>query len=395
MASSVILGGARTPMGKLLGSLKDFPASRLGGLAIGAALERSGVRPEDVQYTIMGQAIGAGTGQNPARQAAVAAGIPMDVPAITINKVCLSGLDAIALADQLIRAGEFDLVVAGGQESMTQAPHLLPKARLGFKYGAAPMADSMELDGLYCAFDDVLMGSATDRYNARYGVTREEQDAFAAASHRKAAAAVSAGLLAEEIVPVSVPRRKGDPVLFAHDETVRPDTSVEVLGKLRPSFGSSGTITAGTSSPLSDGAAAVVVCSRRKAEELGLSWMAEIGAHGTVAGPDPSLHEQPSNAVRAALAKAGLSVSDLDLVEINEAFASVGVVSTAKLGVPEDIVNTEGGAIALGHPLGASGTRLVLHLSHALRRRGGGTGVAAMCGGGGQGSALLVHVPTP
>lgn len=232
------------------------------------------------------------------------------------------------------------------------------------------MADSMELDGLYCAFDDVLMGSATDRYNARYGVTREEQDAFAAASHRKAAAAVSAGLLAEEIVPVSVPRRKGDPVLFAHDETVRPDTSVEALGKLRPSFGSSGTITAGTSSPLSDGAAAVVVCSRRKAEELGLSWIAEIGAHGTVAGPDPSLHEQPSNAVRAALAKAGLSVSDLDLVEINEAFASVGVVSTAKLGVPEDIVNTEGGAIALGHPLGASGTRLVLHLSHALRRRG-------------------------
>ncbi|MEU0373552.1 acetyl-CoA C-acetyltransferase [Streptomyces sp. NPDC006283] len=395
MARSVILGGARTPMGKLLGSLKDFSAAQLGTVAIRAALERSGVRPDQVQYTIMGQVLTAGAGQNPARQAAVAAGIPMGVPALTVNKVCLSGLEAVALADQLIRAGEFDLVVAGGQESMTHAPHVLPRARAGIKYGETPLIDSMESDGLFCSFDDVVMGSATDRYNTRYGVTREEQDAFAAASHRKAAAAVDAGALASEIVPVSVPRRKGDPVLFEHDESLRPDTTAEILGKLRPSFSPSGTITAGTSSPLSDGAAAVVVCSRRKAEELGLDWIAEVGAHGNVAGPDASLHEQPANAIRAALAKEGIGVGDLDLVEINEAFASVGVVSAARLDLPQDIVNTDGGAIALGHPLGASGARLVLHLAHALGRRGGGTGVASMCGGGGQGSALVIHSPTP
>ncbi|MDQ0845606.1 acetyl-CoA C-acetyltransferase [Streptomyces sp. V1I6] len=395
MARSVILGGARTPMGKLLGSLKDFSAAQLGTVAIRAALERSGVRPDQVQYTIMGQVLTAGAGQNPARQAAVAAGIPMGVPALTVNKVCLSGLEAVALADQLIRAGEFDLVVAGGQESMTQAPHVLATARAGIKYGETPLADSMELDGLFCSFDDVVMGSATDRYNTRYGVTREEQDAFAAASHRKAAAAVDAGALASEIVPVSVPRRKGDPVLFEHDESLRPDTTAEILGKLRPSFSPSGTITAGTSSPLSDGAAAVVVCSRRKAEELGLDWIAEVGAHGNVAGPDPSLHEQPANAIRAALVKDGIGVGDLDLVEINEAFASVGVVSAARLELPDDIVNADGGAIALGHPLGASGARLVLHLAHALGRRGGGTAVASMCGGGGQGSALVIHSPTP
>ncbi|MFJ8076679.1 acetyl-CoA C-acetyltransferase [Streptomyces sp. NPDC096176] len=395
MARSVILGGARTPMGKLLGSLKDFSAAQLGAVAIRAALERSGVRPDQVQYTIMGQVITAGAGQNPARQAAVSAGIPMGVPALTVNKVCLSGLEAVALADQLIRAGEFDLVVAGGQESMTQAPHVLPKARAGIKYGETPLADSMELDGLFCSFDDVVMGSATDRYNTRYGVSRKEQDAFAAASHRKAAAAVNAGALAEEIVPVSVTRRKGGPVLFEHDESLRPDTTEEILGKLRPSFSPSGTITAGTSSPLSDGAAAVVVCSRRKAEELGLEWIAEIGAHGTVAGPDPSLHEQPANAISAALAKEGIGVGALDLVEINEAFASVGVVSMAKLELPDDIVNADGGAIALGHPLAASGARLVLHLAHALGRRGGGTAVASMCGGGGQGSALVIHSSAP
>ncbi|QIP84227.1 acetyl-CoA C-acetyltransferase [Streptomyces sp. Tu 2975] len=382
-------------MGKLLGSLKDFSAAQLGTVVIRAALERSGVRPDQVQYTIMGQVLTAGAGQNPARQAAVAAGIPMGVPALTVNKVCLSGLEAVALADQLIRAGEFDLVVAGGQESMTQAPHVLATARAGIKYGETPLADSMELDGLFCSFDDVVMGSATDRYNTRYGVTREEQDAFAAASHRKAAAAVDAGALASEIVPVSVPRRKGDPVLFEHDESLRPDTTAEILGKLRPSFSPSGTITAGTSSPLSDGAAAVVVCSRRKAEELGLDWIAEVGAHGNVAGPDPSLHEQPANAIRAALAKDGIGVGDLDLVEINEAFASVGVVSAARLELPDDIVNADGGAIALGHPLGASGARLVLHLAHALGRRGGRTAVASMCGGGGQGSALVIHSPTP
>ncbi|GAA3828720.1 acetyl-CoA C-acyltransferase [Streptomyces phyllanthi] len=388
---SLILGGARTPMGKLMGSLKDFSAPRLGSLAIREALARAGVRPEQVEYTIMGQAIGAGAGQNPARQAAVAAGIPMGAPAMTVNKVCLSGLDAVALADQLIRAGEFDLIVAGGQESMTRAPHLLAGARAGFKYGETALADSMELDGLYCSFDDMVMGEATERYNGRYGVTREEQDAFAAASHQKAAAAIASGALAEEIVPVPVPQRKGGEVLVEHDETVRPDTSVEILGKLRPSFGASGTITAGTSSPLNDGAAAVVVCSPRKAAELGLTPLAEIGAHGTVAGPDPSLHEQPANAINAALARAGLGIGDLDLVEINEAFASVGLVSAGKLGLSPEILNAEGGALALGHPLGASGARLVVHLAYALRRRGGGTAAAAMCGGGGQGSALLVH----
>lgn len=393
MARSVILGGARTPMGKLLGSLRDFPATRLGGLAIRSALERAGVSPNQVQYTIMGQALTAGAGQIPARQAAVAAGIPMDVPALSVNKVCLSGLDSIALADQLIRAGEFDLVVAGGQESMTRAPHILPTARGGVKYGSTEMADSMELDGLYCSFDDELMGRATDRYNARYGVTRERQDAFAAASHQKAAAARQRGDLAEEIVPVSVPRRKGDPVLVTDDESVRPDTTAEVLSRLPPTFGASGTITAGTSSPLTDGAAAVVVCSKRKAEELGLEWLAEIGAHGTVAGPDASLHEQPANAITAALKKEGMTVGDLDLVEINEAFSSVGLVSTDKLGLSEEIVNADGGAIALGHPLGASGARLILHLAYALRRRDGNAAVAGMCGGGGQGSALVVRAP--
>jgi len=373
--------------------LKDFSAAQLGGIAIKKALEQAGVAPEQVQYTIMGQVLTAGAGQIPARQAAVAAGIPMDVPALTINKVCLSGIDAIALADQLIRAGEFDVVVAGGQESMTQAPHLLPKSRSGFKYGDTTLVDHMAYDGLFCAFDQVAMGASTEKYNSRYGLTREEQDAFAAASHQKAAAAIAEGRFDAEIAPVEIPQRKGDPVIFRADEGVRPDTTVETLAKLRPAFASDGTITAGSASQISDGAAAVVVMSKAKAEELGVQPLAEIGAHGVVAGPDASLHEQPSNAIKAALAKEGIGVDDLDLVEINEAFAAVGVVSTRKLGVPEEKVNVNGGAIALGHPIGASGARLVVHLVHELRRRGGGVGVGALCGGGGQGDALLVKVP--
>jgi len=393
VSGSVILGAARTPIGRLLGALKDFSGAQLGGVAIKAALERAGVAPEAVQYTIMGQVLTAGTGQIPARQAAVAAGIPMDVPALTINKVCLSGLDAIALADQLIRAGEFDLVVAGGQESMTQAPHLLPKSRSGFKYGDATLVDHMAYDGLFCAFDQVAMGASTEKYNSRYRLTRAQQDEFSARSHQRAAAAIAAGTFAEEIAPVSIPQRKGDPVPFDTDEGVRGDTTVEGLARLRPAFAADGTITAGSASQISDGAAAVVVASRAKAEELGSTPLAEIGAHGVVAGPDASLHEQPANAIRAALAKAGLDVDALDLVEINEAFAAVGLVSTERLGLTADTVNVNGGAIALGHPIGASGARLAVHLVHELRRRGGGLGAAALCGGGGQGDALLLRVP--
>jgi acetyl-CoA C-acetyltransferase len=392
VSGSVILGAARTPIGRLLGSLKDFSGAQLGGIAIKAALERAGVPADAVQYTIMGQVLTAGAGQIPARQAAVAAGIPMEVPALTINKVCLSGLDAIALADQLIRAGEFDLVVAGGQESMSQAPHLLPKSRTGVKYGNTTLVDHMAHDGLFCAFDQVAMGESTERYNARYGLTREEQDAFSARSHQRAAKAAANGVFDDEIVPVEIPQRKGDPVVFSADEGVRADTTVEGLARLRPAFAADGTITAGSSSQISDGAAAVVVASRAKAEELGITPLAEIGAHGVVAGPDASLHEQPSNAIKAALAKAKLDVDALDLVEINEAFAAVSLVSARKLGLDEEKVNVNGGAIALGHPIGASGARLVVHLVHELRRRGGGLGAAALCGGGGQGDALLLKV---
>jgi acetyl-CoA C-acetyltransferase len=391
--SSVIVAGARTPMGRLLGSLKDFSGAQLGGVAIAAALERAGVRPDQVQYVIMGQVLTAGAGQIPARQAAVAAGIGMDVPALTINKVCLSGLDAIALADQLIRAGEFEIVVAGGQESMTQAPHLLPKSRAGFKYGDVALVDHMAYDGLFCAFDQVAMGASTEKYNSRYGVTRAAQDEFSARSHQRAAAAAANGVFAEEIAPVTIPQRRGEQKVVDTDEGVRADTTVEGLAALRPAFATDGTITAGSASQISDGAAAVVVMSKAKATELGLSWLAEIGAHGVVAGPDASLHEQPSNAILAACAKEGISPAELDLIEINEAFAAVGVVSTQKLGVSPDRVNVNGGAIALGHPIGMSGARLVLHLALELRRRGGGVGAAALCGGGGQGDALIVRVP--
>ncbi|MBA3338192.1 MAG: acetyl-CoA C-acetyltransferase [Geodermatophilaceae bacterium] len=392
MSGSVIVGGARTPMGRLLGSLKGFSGADLGGVAIKGALERAGISGDQVQYVIMGQVLQAGAGQISARQAAVKAGIPMTIPALTINKVCLSGLDAIALADQLIRAGEFEIVVAGGMESMTNAPHLLPKSREGTKFGDAALVDSMAYDGLFCAFDQVAMGASTETHNARYDLTREEQDTFSAASHQKAALAAKNGLYDDELVPVEIPQRKGDPIVFTTDEGIRADTTVDSLAKLRPAFSQDGTITAGSASQISDGACAVVVMSAAKATELGLTSIAEIGAHGVVAGPDASLHEQPANAIKAACAKEGIEPAALDLIEINEAFAAVGLVSTRMLGVDEDKVNVNGGAIALGHPIGMSGARLVLHLALELGRRGGGVGAAALCGGGGQGDALILKV---
>jgi acetyl-CoA C-acetyltransferase len=393
MSGSVIVAGARTPIGKLLGALSGLPAVELGGIAIKAALERAGVAPGDVEYVIMGQVLQAGAGQIPSRQAAVKAGIPMTVPSITINKVCLSGLDAIALADQLIRAGEFDIVVAGGMESMTNAPHLLPGLRKGVKYGGAEVVDSMAHDGLFCAFDQCAMGESTERHNTRLGIGREEQDALAARSHQLAAAAAKNGAFEDEIVPVEIPQRRGEPLIVKDDEGVRGDTTPEALARLRPAFAADGTITAGSASQISDGACAVVVMSKAKAEELGLPWLAEIGRHGNVAGPDASLQSQPANAIRHALGKQGLSVGDLDLVEINEAFASVVFQSAKELGLPMDKVNVNGGGIALGHPIGASGARIVLTLAHELRRRGGGLGAAALCGGGGQGDALIIRVP--
>ncbi|MER7361476.1 acetyl-CoA C-acetyltransferase [Nonomuraea wenchangensis] len=393
MSRSVIVAGARTPIGKLLGALSGQSAVELGGIAIKAALERAGVAPEAVEYVIMGQVLQAGAGQIPSRQAAVKAGIPMTVPSITINKVCLSGLDAIALADQLIRAGEFEIVVAGGMESMTNAPHLLPGLRKGVKYGGSEVVDSMAHDGLFCAFDQCAMGESTERHNTRLGIGREEQDAVSARSHQLAAAAIKNGVFDDEIVPVPIPQRRGEPVLVKEDEGVRGDTTAETLAKLRPAFAADGTITAGSASQISDGACAVVVMSKAKAEELGLEWLAEIGRHGNVAGPDASLQSQPANAIKQAMAKQGVSADDLDLVEINEAFASVVVQSAKELGVPLDKVNVNGGGIALGHPIGASGARIVLTLAHELRRRGGGLGAAGLCGGGGQGDALLISVP--
>jgi acetyl-CoA C-acetyltransferase len=393
MAGSVIVNGARTPMGRLMGSLKDFSGADLGGFAIKAALERAGVSPDQVQYVIMGQVLQAGAGQIPARQAAYNAGIPLSVPALTVNKVCLSGLDAIALADQLIRAGEFDIIVAGGQESMTNAPHLLPKSRAGYKYGSIEVIDAMAFDGLTDIFDHIPMGESTDNVNKKLSLGREEQDEFAARSHQRAAVAQKNGVFDDEIAPVQIPQRKGDPIEFREDEGIRGDTTAESLSKLRPAFTKDGTITAGSASQISDGAAAVVVMSKAKAKELGLSWIAEIGAHGNVAGPDNSLQSQPSNAIKDALRKEKLSVGDLDLIEINEAFAAVGIQSMKDLGVTDDIVNVNGGAIALGHPIGMSGARLALTLAYELKRRGGGTGAAALCGGGGQGDALILHVP--
>ncbi len=395
MRDAVIVGGARTAVGRLLGSLSGFSGADLGGFVIAEALRRAGVPADRVDYVIMGQVLQAGAGQIPARQAAVAAGVPMTVPALTINKVCLSGLDAIALAAQLIRAGEFDVVVAGGMESMSQAPHLLPGARKGFRFGSAELVDSMALDGLTDAFDHVSMGESTERHNAGLGITREEQDEFAARSHQRAAEAIKNGLLADEIVGVEVPQRRGDPVLFDTDEGVRADSTAESLSRLRPAFAENGTITAGSASQISDGACAVVVISAEAAAAAGAPVLAEIGAHGCVAGPDNSLQSQPANAIAHALGKAGLTVADLDLIEINEAFAAVAIQSMRDLGVGPEKANVNGGAIAIGHPIGMSGARIALHLAYELRRRGGGLGAAALCGGGGQGDALLLRVPAP
>jgi len=395
ITSSVIVAGARTPMGRLLGSLKELSGSDLGAIAIRGALAKAGVGPELVQYVIMGQVLTAGAGQIPARQAAVAAGIPMGVPALTINKVCLSGIAAIASADQLIRAGEFDVVVAGGQESMSRAPHMLTRSREGFKYGDTTMRDHMAYDGLHDIFTDQAMGNLTESKNQERGhqISREEQDAFAAASHQHAARAWKDGLFDDEVVPVSIPQRNGDPVVVAQDEGIRADTTVQTLARLRPAFSEDGTLTAGSASQISDGAAAVVIMSRARAEDLGLTWVAEIGAHGVVAGPDSTLQSQPARAIAKACAREGLDPKDLDLVEINEAFAAVGIASTRELGLDPRKVNVNGGAIAMGHPLGMSGARIALHLALELRRRGGGVGAAALCGGGGQGDALIIRVP--
>jgi len=373
--------------------MSGFTGAQLGGLAIKAALARAGVPANSVDYVIMGQVLQAGEGQIPARQAAVAAGIPMTVPALSVNKVCLSGLDAIALAAQLIRAGEFDVIVAGGMESMSQAPHLLKGSRRGFKYGDTTLVDSMALDGLTDAFDQVSMGESTERHNGKLGISRQEQDEFAARSHQLAAKAIKDGVLADEIEPVVIPQRRGEPVVVDTDEGVRADTTAESLAGLKPAFAADGTITAGSASQISDGACAVVVMSAEAAAAAGLTVLAEVGAHGVVAGPDNSLHSQPSRAIKHALAKAGLTVADLDLIEINEAFAAVAIQSMRDLAAGEDKVNVNGGAIAIGHPLGASGARIALHLITELRRRGGGLGAAALCGGGGQGDALLFRVP--
>jgi acetyl-CoA C-acetyltransferase len=391
MTPSVIVEGARTPIAKFGGGFKDVPAVKLGGTAIRAALERSGVAPEQVDYVIMGQVLQAGAGQITARQAAIEAGIPREVPAITINKVCLSGLNAIALADQLIRAGEVEVVVAGGMESMSQAPYLIPDARWGARMGNAQIVDSMVYDGLWSTFTDRHMGDSSDDVNTELGIAREEQDAWAARSHQRAEEGWTSRRLAEEVVAVEIPQRKGDPTVVSQDEGIRPGTTVESLAKLKPAFKTEGTITAGNASQISDGGAAVVVVSSSKAEELGLAPMAEVVAHGMSAERYAYLHTVPALALQNALKKAGKDAHDLGLVEINEAFASVALNATRMLGVDEEIVNVNGGAVALGHPIGMSGCRLVLTLAHEMRRRGVDLGGAALCGGGGQGDALIIR----
>ena len=393
MPQPVIVAGARTPIGKLLGALAPLTAPQLAAAATAAALERAGITGDQVDAVILGNVIQAGVGPNPARLAAAGGGIPMSVPAVTVNKLCLSGLAAVAQAAAQVAAGYSEIVVAGGTESMTNAPHLLPGSRNGIKYGDATFADALDRDGLVCGFEGISMGAATERYQAGLGISRAEQDAFAAESHARAAAAIKDGRLAEEIVPVAVPARKGT-VTVDTDEGVRPGTTADKLAALPPAFATDGNITAGSSSPLSDGACAVVVMSAERAAGLGLPQLAEIGAYGTVAGPDPSLLLQPANAIRDALRRDGtLGVQDLDLIEINEAFAAVALASIRDLGVPGARVNVNGGAIALGHPVGMSGARLALTLALELRRRGGGAGAAALCGSGGQGDALLLRVP--
>lgn len=392
MPGSVIVAGARTPIGKLSGALAGFSAAELGGRAIRAALERAGTKPEDVEYVIMGQVLLAGTGQVPARQAAREAGIPMTTPATVANKVCLSGLNAIYQADLMISAGDAEIVVAGGMESMTNAPHLLLGARQGFRIGDATLHDAMMYDGLEDAGSHEAMGLDTEHHLPKFpNVTRERQDSFAADSHEKAARATKDGLFAEEIVPVEVPQKKGDPIVVNADEGVRPGTSVESLAGLRPAFASDGTVTAGNASQISDGASAVVVMSEAAAARSGVEPLGRVVSYGMVAGPDTCLMTQPSHSTRVALGKAGLAIRDVDVFEFNEAFAAVAIASIDDLGIPADVVNPNGGAIALGHPIGASGNRLALTLLHELRRRGGGLGVAALCGGGGQGDALVVR----
>jgi acetyl-CoA C-acetyltransferase len=392
MPGSVIVGSARTPIGKLSGALAGFSAMELGGFAIKAALERAGIGAEQVDYVLMGQVLQAGQGQITARQAAAKAGIPMTVPAMTVNKVCLSGINAIYLADQMIQNGDAEVVVAGGMESMTQAPYLLPGARAGYRMGNGELIDSLIHDGLWCAFDAVHMGSGTEQYVGQVGgMSREAQDELAAKSHERAAVAQKEGRLADEIAPVSIPQRKGDPVVVDVDEGVRPGTTTESLGGLRPAFSKDGTITAGNASQISDGGAAVIMTSRAKAEELGTTPLAELIGYGMVAGPDPSLLTQPSRAIKRALEGGDMTVSDVDLFELNEAFAAVGLASMRDLGISDDVVNVNGGAIALGHPVGMSGTRVVMTLINELRRRGGGVGAAALCGGGGQGDAAVLR----
>jgi len=387
-----IVSGARTPIGRLSGAYTSLSAADLGGFAISAALERAGVAPEDVDHVIMGQVLMAGQGQVPARQAAAKAGIPMSVPSVNVNKVCLSGLNAIYLAHQMIASGDADIVVAGGMESMTQAPYILQQGRGGYRYGDATMHDSLTLDGLYCSIEHELMGAGTERYAAADGMAREPMDEYSAMSHERAALAQKDGLLAEEIVPVAIKQRKGDDLIVADDEGIRVGTTAESLGSLRGAFGGAGNVTAGNASQISDGGAATVVTTKAKAEALGVEPLAEIISYGEVAGPDTSLLTQPSRATMVALERAGLSLSDVDLFEFNEAFAAVAVASMADLGVPDDIVNVNGGAIALGHPIGMSGARIAIHLAYELKRRGGGIGVAALCGGGGQGDALVIKV---
>ncbi|MGQ0521788.1 MAG: acetyl-CoA C-acyltransferase [Actinomycetota bacterium] len=391
MTSTVLVASARTPIGKLGGSLSSLAAAELGGLAIAEALSRAGLAPEQVDSVVMGQVLQAGQGQNPARQAAAKGGLPMSVPAVTVNNVCLSGLTAIKLADQMIRTGEADVVVAGGMESMSRAPYLLPGARAGFRLGDVTAVDAMIGDGLWCAFDGVHMGAGTQSYADAASISRDLQDELAARSHERAAAASKEGRLSGEIVAVEVPQR-GDPVVVDADEGIRPDTTTASLGKLKPAFSKTGTITAGNASQISDGAAAVVVASEARARELGLTARAELAGFGVVAGPDPSLLTQPSRAITRALERAGLGIDDVDLFEVNEAFAAVSAATMADLEVDDDVVNVNGGAIALGHPIGMSGARLVLTLVEELRRRGGGLGAAALCGGGGQGAAALVRV---
>jgi acetyl-CoA C-acetyltransferase len=391
MAGSVILSGARTPIGKLSGSLAGFEATDLGALAIRAALERAGLSPEQVDYVFMGQVLLAGAGQMTARQAAVKADIPLSVPATTVNKVCLSGLNAIHLADLYIQAGEADIVVAGGMESMTNAPYLLPGARAGLRLGDGKVVDSMMFDGLFCAIDQMAMGAGTEKYAATAGIDRAPQDEFAALSHERAVKAQKDGRFDAEIVKVEIPQRRGDPLLFSEDEGVRAETTIDSLGALRPAFDKAGNITAGNASQISDGGAAVIVASEAVAERLGIAPLGRIVGYGQVAGPDASLLDQPANAINAALERAGMSVGDLDLFELNEAFAAVGVASMATLGITAEITNINGGAIALGHPIGMSGTRVALHLLMELARQGGGSGAAALCGGGGQGDAIILE----